>query len=258
MSTKTNGTSQITRTRWYASLVYQNYWSLVGNDVKEAIFLYLNTGSLPKTLGHSFITLIPKVKNPEYISQYRPIRLSNVLYRVFSKVLANRLKLVLPHIISEQQSAFLTDQLISDNILVAFETLHYVRNHCTGKTGYMALKLDMSKAYDQVEWNYMEKLMVKMGFCSSWVKLMMECITTATNSVLINGEPHGHITPSRGLRQGDPFSPYLFLLCTEGLHRLINLAMERGELKGVSICRNGPKLTHLLFADDSLVFLQVY
>ena len=258
MSTKTNGTSQITRTRWYASLVYQNYWSLVGNDVKEAIFLYLNTGSLPKTLGHSFITLIPKVKNPEYISQYRPIRLSNVLYRVFSKVLANRLKLVLPHIISEQQSAFLTDQLISDNILVAFETLHYVRNHCTGKTGYMALKLDMSKAYDQVEWNYMEKLMVKMGFCSSWVKLMMECITTATYSVLINGEPHGHITPSRGLRQGDPFSPCLFLLCTEGLHRLINLAMERGELKGVSICRNGPKLTHLLFADDSLVFLQVY
>ena len=152
-------------------LFYQNYWSLVGNDVKEAILLYLNTGSLPKTLGHSFITLIPKVKNLEYISQYRPISLSNVLYRVFSKVLANRLKLVLPHIISEQQSAFLIDQLISNNILVAFETLHYVRNHCTGKTRYMALKLDMSKAYDQVEWNYMEKLMVKMGFCSSWVKL---------------------------------------------------------------------------------------
>ena len=152
-------------------LFYQNYWSLVGNDVKEAILLYLNTGSLPKTLGHSFITLIPKVKNLEYISQYRPISLNNVLYRVFSKVLANRLKLVLPHIISEQQSAFLIDQLISDNILVAFETLHYVRNYCTGKTGYMALKLDMSKAYDQVEWNYMEKLMVKMGFCSSWVKL---------------------------------------------------------------------------------------
>ena len=129
-----------------------------------------------------------------------------------------------------------------------------MRNHNKGKTGFMALKLDMSKTYDRVEWSFMEKVLVKMGFQKRWVKLMMACITTASYSVLINGEPHGHITPSRGLRQGDPLSPYLFLMCTEGLHGLINKVVTQGDIRRISISRNGPKLTHLLFADDSLIF----
>ena len=177
-----------------------------------------------------------------------------MLFRVFSNVLANRLKSVLPGLISEHQSTFLTDKLISDNIMVAFETLHYMRNHSSGKTRFMALKLDMSKAYDCVEWPFMEKLLIKMGFNERWVQLMMMCITSATYSILINGEAQGHITPTRGLRQGDPLSPYLFLLCMEGLHGLIKKATAMGDIRGISICRSGPKLTHLLFADDSLVF----
>jgi len=118
----------------------------------------------------------------------------------------------------------------------------------------MALKLDMSKAYDRVEWPYMEKLMKKMGFDDTWVQLMMQCISSATYSVLINGEPYGKITPTRGLRQGDPFSPYLFLPCTKGFYGLLRKAEIEGNIKGVSICRNRPKLTHLIFADDSLIF----
>ena len=100
----------------------------------------------------------------------------------------------------------------------------------------------------------MEHVLVKMCFHSRWVHLMMLCITNASYSILINGEPHGNITPTRGLRQGDPLSPYLFLMCTEGLHGLINKAAHNGDIKGVSICQNGPKLTHLLFADDSVIF----
>ena len=188
------------------------------------------------------------------MSEFRPISLSNVLYRIFAKVLTNRLQDVLPQIISKHQSAFMFERLISDNILVAFETLHYMRNHTKGKSGFMALKLDMSKAYDKVEWAYMEKVLVQLGFHDRWVKLMMACITTALYSILINGEPHGHITPSRGLRQGDPLSPYLFLMCTEGLHGLIRSAANNGDIRGVSHCHNGPKLTHLLFVDDSLIF----
>ena len=194
----------------------------------------MNSSSLPAALGHSFVTLIPKVKNPESVSQFRPISLSNVLYRVFSKVLANRLKKIMPQLISEHQSAFLSDRLITDNIMVVFETLHYMRNHCVGKTGYMALKLDMSKAYGRVKWEFMEKVMRKMGFTNRWVDLMMECITTAFYSILINGEPYGNIKASRGLRQGDPLSPYLFLMCTEGLHGLIKKAASIGDIKGVS------------------------
>ena len=118
---------------------------------------------------------------------------------------------------------------------MAFETLHYIQNHKKGKTSFMTLKLDMSKAYDKVEWSYMEKVLIKMGFHDRWVKLMMVCITTAFYSILINGEPHGHITPTRGLRQGDPLSPYLFLMCTEGLHGLINKAATNGVIQGVSL-----------------------
>ena len=118
----------------------------------------------------------------------------------------------------------------------------------------MALKLDMSKAYDRVEWSYMEHVLVKMGFHSRWVHLMMLCITNASYSILINGEPYGNITPTRGLRQGDPLSPYLFFMCTEGLHDLIKKAAHNGNIRGVSICQNRPKLTHLLFANDSVIF----
>ena len=145
-------------------------------------------------------------------------------------------------------------RLITNNILVAFETLHYMRNHCTRKTGFMTLKLDMSKAYNRVEWAYMQQVLVKMGFHDRWVKLMMECITSATYSVLINGEPHRHIIPTRGLRQGDPLCPYLFLMCTEGLHGIISSTASKDEIRGVSICRSRPRITHLLFADDSLIF----
>lgn len=118
----------------------------------------------------------------------------------------------------------------------------------------MALKLDMSKAYDKVEWSFLKNVMLQMGFDEQWVALVMECITTVTYSILINGEPMGNIKPSRGIRQGDPLFPYLFLICSKGLHRMIQRTACNGDIKGVSICHNGPKLTHLFFVDDSLLF----
>ena len=118
----------------------------------------------------------------------------------------------------------------------------------------MALKLDMSKAYDRVEWCFLEKLMRKMGFHERWINLTMICVKTVTYSILVNGEPRGLIHPSRGIRQGDPLPPFLFLLCTEGLNGLIKQAKVNGDIHGFSLCRRGPKLTHLLFTDDSLLF----
>ncbi|XP_050267809.1 uncharacterized mitochondrial protein AtMg01250-like [Quercus robur] len=118
----------------------------------------------------------------------------------------------------------------------------------------MALKLDMSKAYDQVEWNFLEKLMMKMGFNERWVGLIMTCVKTVTYSMLVNGEPKGLITPLRGIRQGDPLSSFLFLLCTRGLHGLIQQDANSGDITGFALCTRGPKLTHLFFADDSLLF----
>ena len=177
-----------------------------------------------------------------------------MLYKIFSKVLANRIKKLLPTIITEHQFAFTKDCLITDNILVGFETFHSMKNYKSGDNGFMALKLDMSKAYDLVEWSFLEILMRKMGFCENWINLMMECVRTVSYSVLINGEPKGLVYPSQGIRQGDPLSPFLFLLCMEGLHGLINSAARRGDIKGFLLCRGGPELTHLLFTDDSLLF----
>ena len=152
------------------------------------------------------------MKNPISVSQYRPISLCNVLYKIFSKVPANRLKKFIPELITKHQSAFAKNRLILDNVLVAFETLHCMKNHNSGQTGFMAIKLDMSKAYDRVEWNYLQKLMEKMGFCSRWIGLMLECVHTVSYSILVNGDPKGLINPTRDIRQGDPLSPFLFLL----------------------------------------------
>ena len=118
---------------------------------------------------------------------------------------------------------------------MAFETLHYMKHHQNGSSGYMTLKLDMSKAYDRIEWIYLEFLMKRIGFDDRWVALVMEWITTISYSILINGEPSQVIQPSGGIRQGDLFSPYLFLLCMEGLHSLMCQASEFGQIWGVSI-----------------------
>ena len=138
--------------------------------------------------------------------------------------------------------------------MVAFETLHCLQRYNSGLHGYMAVKLDMSKAYDRVEWPFLEGIMRRMGFNEGWINLIMLCVKTVTYSVLVNGEPCGMIHPTRGIRQGDPISPFLFLLCTEGLNGLLKKAEGNGDIHGFSLCRRGPKLTHLLFTDDSLLF----
>ena len=132
-------------------IFFQKFWNTVGDDVVEAVLSCLNSGTILPGLNHTFISLIPKVKSPEYVTEFQPIALCNILYKLVSKVLANRLRKVLPHIISDFQSAFQLDKALSDNILVAFELLHHMKRTKSGKIGHMALKLDMSKAYDRLE-----------------------------------------------------------------------------------------------------------
>ena len=235
-------------------IFYQKFWHIVGSDVTAGVLSCLRDGVLLQKINHTNICLIPKIQNPLSTKDYRPISLCNVVYKIVAKVLANRLKKVLPQVISETQSAFVPGRLISDNILIAFETLHHMHQMRQGQQGYMALKLDMSKAYDRVEWVFLERIMLTMGFHRKWVDLMMGCVRSVSYSVLINGEPRGYFYPSRGLRQGDPISPYLFLFCAEGLHTLLTRATVSRQLQGLSISRGGPKLTYLFFADDSVLF----
>ena len=163
------------------------------------IFLILEL-YIPPNFNETHIVLVPKIKEPKRITDYRPISLYNVFYKLALKAIANRLKKILPAIISDTQSAFVHGRLITDNILVAFETMHHINMKKGGTKGEMALKLDMSKAYDKVEWGCIDKIMEKLGFEGGWRKLLLTCIYTVTYSVRINGKPHGHIVPSRGLR----------------------------------------------------------
>ena len=144
--------------------------------------------------------LIPKSKTPKDIIEYRPISLGNVISRLVSKVLVNRVKSILPNVISDSQSAFVLGRLITDNITVAYEMLHRKRNRRKGKIGHVVVKLDISKAYDRVELEFLRKIMLKIGLSDQWVDLAMETLRIASYSVLINGEPRGHITPTQGIK----------------------------------------------------------
>ncbi|XP_042944602.1 uncharacterized protein LOC122278481 [Carya illinoinensis] len=174
--------------------------------------------------------------------------------KLIAKVLANRLKHVLPNIISSLQSAFVPGRSIIDNVMVAYEILHTMKARQKGKEGSMALKLDMSKAYDRIEWTFLRSIMKKLGFCDRWIQLIMICVESVRYSVVVNGKVGDTFMPTRGLRQGDPLSPYLFILCAEGLRSMLSKAATNGRLKGVAAASGGTRINHLLFADDCVIF----
>ena len=211
-------------------------------------------GVAPPKFHETHIVLIPKTKNPSRVTDYRPISLCNVAYKIASKFAANIIKVVLKDIVCENQSAFVSERLITDNVLMAHELMDHINKKRKGKDGEMALKLDMSKAYDRVEWRCLQKIMERLGFHERWIRIVMACVSSVTYAIRLNGQPCGRIVPSRGLRQGDPLSPYLFLLCAEGLSALLHKASSRNDLKGVAASTRGPRISHLFFADDNLIF----
>jgi len=237
-------------------IFYKKFWNLVGDKVKEEVIQVLNGADMPAGWNDIVIVLIPKTASPDKLKDLRPISLCNVVYKITSKVLANRLKVVLPEVISMSHSAFVPGRLITDNVLLAYELTHYLNQRRKGKYGVTAIKLDMSKAYDRVEWRFLEKIMLKLGFSGQWVEKVMKCVSTVNYCIQVNGEYSRRIYPQRGLRQGDPLSPYLFILCAEGLSAMLQKAQEEGKIEGIRVCREAPRINHLFFADDSLILMR--
>lgn len=142
-----------------------------------------------------------------------------------------------------------------DNVFISYKVLHYSGQRRKGKRGSTSIKFDISKAYDWVEWYFLKAIIQKMGFSEKWIQMVMFCVKSVLFSILINGELKGLITPSRGVSEGDPLSPYLFLLCNEWLTFMLSYATSTNHITGIQICKNAPKTNHLLFKDDSILFL---
>ncbi|GAU42304.1 hypothetical protein TSUD_136900 [Trifolium subterraneum] len=170
------------------------------------------------------------------------------------EVLANRLKTCLGKCVSEEQSAFVQGRSILDNALIAIEIIHYLKRKSKGAKGELALKIDISKAYDKVEWRFLKGVLMRMRFSEKLVHWMMLCVSSINYSQFVNFDKIGMIHLGRGLRQGDPLSPYLFILLAEVLTSLIKKAMDCGDLHGVKICIGAPMVSHLLFANDYFLF----
>ncbi|CAL1353631.1 unnamed protein product [Linum trigynum] len=235
---------------------FQSYWDIVGESVCRAALSFFRTGRLLQNFNHTIITLIPKVVNADLMRQMRPISLCQVFYKIISKVLTSRLAVILPSVISDTQNGFIKGRDISDNILIAQEVMQYLKTKSQGRDRWMALKLDMEKAYDRVEWGFLFAVMEALGFNDHWMKWIKACVTTVSFTVLLNGNEHGYFRPQRGLRQGDPLSPLLFAIYTEAFSAMLTNAMESQHLHGLKIHRLAPTLSHLFFADDTYLFLR--
>jgi hypothetical protein len=237
----------------FSALFYKKYWSVVKYEVLECVWDFFLNKKMAKEQNHTFITLIPKQTGAHSVNQFRPISLCNISYKLISKILANRLKLLLPKIISPLQSAFVPNRSIQDNSIIAHELLHSFKLK-RGKGGFMFLKMDMEKAFDKMEWKLILAIMQHLGFHDTWLKWIESCISSTSFSILLNGSPFGLFSPKRGLRQGDPLSPFLFILGSELLSRLLLKEERIGNIKGMKIARASPAINHLLFADDLLLF----
>jgi hypothetical protein len=169
---------------------YKNIWHIVGDRIKQEVLVVLNGGPMPEGWNKTIIVLIPKTSPPCMLKDLRPISLfslCNVLYKLISKVLTNRLKRFLAAIISLSQSAFVLGRLITDNVLLSFELSHYLKSKKKVLEGLAALKLDMSKAYDRIEWDFLRKMMIWLCFQERWVQLLMKCVTSVSYKIKING-----------------------------------------------------------------------
>lgn len=227
-------------------------WSAIQQDIQIIFNEFHLSSKLPGGLNSSFMTLIPKVFQPSKVQDYRPISLINCTMKILLKLLANRMKNVLHKLVAEEQSAFIKGRLISDSILITSEVVHNLQ---TGQSKGIVLKLDFEKAFDTTDWDFLMHTLQRMGFGDRWSSWIHSIISTAKPSILVNGSPSREFCMERGLRQGDPISPMLFILVTQTLHTLLAKATEVGIISGIKMGHN-LSLSLQQFADDTIIFLE--
>lgn len=207
---------------------------------------------VPSILNITFITLVPKKYHIETIKDCRPIFLLTSVYKIIAKVLSTRLKLVMDKLISPVQCAYIEGRQIIDGTLIANEL---VDSRIRSENPGIICKIDLEKAFDRINWRYLEFVLVQMGFSRKWCNWLRFCYSTSSFSVLINGSSFGYFTSSRGVRQGCPVSPLLFIIAREGFSRFMDRAHNQGLFSGFSVSPTSIDVNHLHYADDTILFL---
>lgn len=230
---------------------FKSAWYIIGDDVFEAISEFFASGKLLKQINHSLIALIPKCEGADDVSQFRPIACCNTLYKIISKILANRIAHVIDSLIDSSQAAFVKNRSMIENIFLVQELVRkYARKRSSPRC---MLKIDLHKAYDSISWDFLEWMIQSLGFPQQFCNWIMECVSTASFSIVLNGSIYGHFNGQRGIRQGDPLSPYLFVLCMEYLSRDLKGLTNDASFHMHPACTHD-HITHLAFADDILLF----
>ncbi|KAJ9560946.1 hypothetical protein OSB04_006106 [Centaurea solstitialis] len=236
----------------YTSKFFKAAWNVVGKDLQIAVHNFFYSGRLLKKINHTLLCFIPKVHNASRVTDFRPISCCNVLYKVISKVIAERMKPYLSQLIGPEQSAFIPGRRISDNILMAHELVAGYQRH-SGRPR-CAFKIDLRKAYDTVDWRFLLGMIRGFGFHPVFCKWIDQMLHTSSFSIVLNGETSGFFEGARGLRQGDPISPCLFTIVMECFSMILKRCIMEAESFSFHQGCDDLAITHLCFADDLFVF----
>ncbi|XP_062104365.1 uncharacterized protein LOC133815556 [Humulus lupulus] len=230
---------------------FKALWKDIGKDISWAVMDFFESARIPLSLNSTLLTLIPKVDHPTNASEFRPIACFNTLYKCISKMLCNRLNLVLPALISQNQGAFIKNRFLAHNILILQDLLKGYNRRTVSPCCIM--KIDISKAYDSIDWNFLENLLNALCFPKRFIKWIMVCLRGSSYALVLNGSIQGRFQGARGLKQGDPISPLLFVIVMDYLTRLLLKTSREKEFKFHPLCKS-LNLVSLCFADDLLLF----
>lgn len=235
----------------FSAEFYLAAWDIVGSDVVSGILHFFHSNELPRIINANGVALIPKIDCPVNMSHFRPISCCNTLYKCIAKLLAIRMKSLLPHLISKNQSAFIPNRSIGDNILLA-QAL--VKDYHSPGPSRCAIKLDIKKAFDTLSWDFLFEVMKRMAFPDRFIGWVKQCVTSSMISLKINGSLEGFFSSKSGLRQGCPLSPYLFVIAMQVLTCYLTQDLENDVNFNYHWRTKEIKLSHLIFAGDLFLF----